>query len=682
LTSLSRPLKALALSGGVALVAVLIVGPALATTTERFVLDDAAALAAGELERTAVHSDGRVTLGPAIERVALPDDVPVIYSAVRAADGTIYLGTGNNGRIYRVRGTTVTLHAETGQLLVASLALGEGGLLYAGTLPEGRIFRVAADGQATEWVRPDGVEHIWDLAYDTRRRVLYAATGPEGRVYAIDRNGRPTIRWDASASHVMSLALADNGVLYAGTSDDAVVARIEGPDRVQIVHDFPGNEITALALRDGVLAVAANEFPDPPAVTSLHAKTRTGPGTRAPRPRPGKGRIFRVGTEGRAERVFAQDDGHIASLSLLADGTIVAGTGADGRVVRVNADRTTSTWIDVDERQVLALSFSDNASFFATSDGAALYRVTAGRPSGATWQSKVLDARFPARWGQLDWRGDGQLILQTRSGNTEEPDETWSAWSTDATAAGPIRSPQARFLQIRARFDRDPNASLRAVTAYFLPQNQRAYVTEVRLEGANKAATTKMRAERQGAISKASTSYKLAWTVENPDDDRLRYRLRYRQDGQRVWRDILRSDQMLTKNQHPWETESIADGWYIVRVEASDEMDNPDALALSDTEDSEPLRIDNHAPRVEQLRFARNHLTGRAVDGLGPIARLEYAVDGGDWVAFFPSDDLFDTATEPFDVDLSALAPGAHIVSVRASDLSGNTASSETQIRR
>ena len=37
-------------------------------------LDDAEALAAGELGRTAVHSDGRVTVGAELERVVMPDD--------------------------------------------------------------------------------------------------------------------------------------------------------------------------------------------------------------------------------------------------------------------------------------------------------------------------------------------------------------------------------------------------------------------------------------------------------------------------------------------------------------------------------------------------------------------------------------------------------------------------------
>ena len=676
--------RALALTGGGFLFAITfsVVAPVFATSTERFVLDDAAALAAGELGSTTVHSDGRVTVGAEIERIALPDEVPLVYSSVRASDGAIYLGTGNEGKIYRVRGSQVELFAETGQLLVAAMALGPAGSLYAGTLPEGRIYRIGADGQPNEIARPDGVEHVWDLAFDAQRNVLYAATGPEGRVYAIDAQGAATIYWDSTATHVMSLALAPDGALYAGTSDDAVVARITSANHAEIVHDFPGNEITAIAVRAGVLVVGANEFPDPPAVTGAHTKASTGAAARAPRPRPGKGRIFRVSADGRAERLFEQDEGHITSIALLDDGTIVAGTGKDGRIVRVNPDRTTAAWIDVLERQVLDVSFGAGDDYFVTGDGAALYRVTDSRPRNAVWESKVLDARFLSRWGQLDWRADGQLVLQTRSGNIEAPDETWSAWSSDLTEGGPVRSPHARFLQVRARFDRDPDAQLRAVTAYFLPQNQRPYVTEVRLDGANEAATKKMRAERQDSVPDASSQYKLAWTVDNPDGDRLRYRLKFRQEGQRVWRDILRSDNVLTAETFSWQTESIPDGWYVVQVEASDELDNPGALALRDTRDSEPLRIDNHAPTVEQLRFTNDRLTGRAVDGLGPISRLEYAIDGGDWQPVFPVDDLFDTAEERFDIDLSSVVAGEHIVSVRATDAGGNVSSAEAQIRR
>ena len=684
---MSRSLRALWLTAAASLIATLLVvlagGRARAVMTERFVLDDAEVLSAGDLVATAVHSDGRVTLGVETRRIAMPDDVPLIYSAVRAQDGAIYLGTGNDGRIYRARGDQVTLFAETRQLLVSALAIGDGGTLYAGTLPEGRIYAIGADGQPRELARPDNVEHVWALVWDARRRVLFAGTGPDGRVYAIDPRGQATLWWDAPYQHVMSLALAQDGTLYAGTTEEAVVARLTAPTRAEIVYDFPGNEITAIAERDGALAVAANEFPDPPAVISAAPMpSSTGTPMRAPRPRPGKGRVWHLSREGRAERVHAQEDGHFTSLELRADGTIYAAAGNNGRVVRINPDRTSAVWIDVDERQVMHIALEGSDPYFVTADGAALYRVSGTRPAAATWQSKVLDARFASRWGQLEWRGSGQVILQTRSGNTERPDATWSEWSGELNRAGPIRSPAARFLQLRARFDRDPNATLHAVTAYFLPQNQRATVSGVLVKQASETATKQARAERQSFVPDPSSTLRLTWSADNPDGDRLRYRLRYRQEGQSVWREMTRETDILTATEYAWATASIPDGWYVVRVEASDELENPSAYALRATADSEPLRVDNHAPRVEGLRFATAHLTGRAVDALGPIARLEHAIDGGEWQPLYSTDDLLDTADEAFDLDLSSLAAGDHIVAVRATDASGNVGSAEAQIRR
>jgi hypothetical protein len=459
-----------------------------------------------------------------------------------------------------------------------------------------------------------------------------------------------------------------------------VVARLTGPGRAAIVHDFEGNEITALAFADGVLAVGANDLPDPPRISAAHAKQRRATAGRAPRPQPGDGTIWRVEADGRAEQLYAHDDGHVTHLQVMDDGTIYGGIGNEGRIVRVNPDRTHATWIDVDERQVLALSMDGDAPLFVTGDGAAVYRIVDARPRSAVWESKVLDARFGARWGQLAWRGEGQLLFQTRSGNTERPDETWSEWSSDLTQPGPVRSPRGRFLQVRARFERDPDAVLRAVTVFFLPQNQRAVVTSVHLEGDNEAATKKMRAERQDFVPDPSTEYDLAWDVDNPDGDRLRYRLQFRREDQSVWRDILRPGEELTDDEYEWETASLPDGWYVVRVIATDAPDNPGSLALTDTRDSEPIRIDNHAPRVERLRRAGARLTGRAVDGLGPIAHLEYAVDGGEWEPLFPTDDLFDTAEEDFAIDLSPLDPGPHIVAVRATDAAGNVGSGEAQV--
>ncbi len=446
------------------------VNPADAVSTRHFTLDDAASLSGGELDGTMVHSSGQVTVGVALSRVEL-DGAALAYAVARDSGGAYYIATGDAGRIYRVRGNEVSVFAETGQLLVSSLAVA-GDTLYAGTLPEGRIFRVAlGDGTVEELAKPEGAEHVWDLAYRSGR--LYAATGPEGKVFAIDPQGRAQLYFDADETHVMSLAF-DGTVLYAGTSDDAIVYRLRGPGQAEVVYDFPGNEVTALDARDGLLAVAANDMPAP-RTTSTKTKGRS---NRAPRP--GKGRLWTVDTEGRVERVFQRDDGHFTTVRVAEGGRIFVGDGAEGRVFVVDPDRTSATWADVDERQVLDLDVSGERPVFVTGDSAAFYHASPATPQQAHWTSKVLDAEFVARWGQLTWRGDGRITLQTRSGNAAQPDETWTEWSRPLPSPGPVRSPAARFVQVRAQLAGD--AALRAVQLYYLPQNQRPTLTSVGLK--------------------------------------------------------------------------------------------------------------------------------------------------------------------------------------------------------
>ncbi|MBW2461554.1 MAG: hypothetical protein JRH11_07895 [Deltaproteobacteria bacterium] len=674
MSRISRRALLLAVTTSVAAVALALIAPrADAVSTRSFVLDDAATLAAGELDGTAVHSDGSVTIGVGTRRIGL-DEAAVAWSFTRGS-GSVFVGTGNDGKIYRLSGDDVSEFAETGQLVVTSLAFG-GGRLYAGTLPEARIYQVDGQGQTQELARPDGAEHVWDLAYHDG--TLFAATGPEGKVFAIDASGQAEVYWDSDAAHIMSLAVGDDGSLYAGTSDDAVVVRLRGPGRAEVVYDFPGNEVTALTIRDGVLAVAANEFPAPPAATTGTKNKATG----GARPRPGKGRLYRVDGDGRTERILSQDDGHFTSVQIAEDGTIYAGAGKDGRVHRVSPTGDSATWIDVDERQVLAIDMVGNDPLLLTGDGAAIYRIVAQEAQTATWTSKVLDATFAARFGELTWRGRGAIQFQTRSGNSEEPNETWSEWSAAMAQPGPIRSASARYLQIRARFPRDPNARLLAVVAHYLPQNQRARISSVGRAQAKKATKSKTVTRSVDDPPVPSAKLKLEWAVTNPDGDRMRYRLRYRAESQTRWRTVLREDEELTSTNYQWDTGGLPDGYYVVEVEASDELSNPGAVALRNRRASEPLLIDNHPPRIESIRAQGDHVVGRVVDGLGPIAKLEVAIDGREFRPFFPADDLLDTRDEGFDLDLSGLDPGEHIVAVRAYDAGGNSVTAEVTLTR
>jgi outer membrane protein assembly factor BamB len=674
-----------------ALLTLALAGSARAVSTRTFVVDDQAAFSAGELARAAAFSDGTVRASVDVRRLPLTD-TPVAWSIARAADGTTYIGTGNAGKIWRLRGEQLAVFAETGELVVTSLALADDGTLYAGTLPAGKIYaidtRATPPVQARELAHPTGAEHIWALAWDARRRTLFAGTGPEGKVFAVSPQGQAEVWVDSEASHIMSLALDTDGALYAGTSDGALVLKLTAAGRSEVLFDLPGTEVDALAVRAGTIVAAANDFAEPPAGAAPPASPAPATAARpAPtRPRAGKGKLFRLDPDGRADVVLSSDDGHFTSVQLADDGTIYAGAGKDGRIHRVLPNGETATWIDVDERQVLAIDLLSSDPLFVTADVAAVYRVVPGTAPNAEWTSKVLDAGFRSRFGQLDFRGEGSLALSTRSGNTERPDTTWSAWSVAATASGPVRSAAARYLQVRARLGTSATV-LRGVTAYYLPQNQRATVRDVEMAPHRAAPAPGDAAANAPDVPAPSTQYRITWKIDNADGDRLRFRVAFRREAssteQTPWREILRESEIHTRLEHSWETSGVPDGWYRLRVRATDELSNPAQYALDDTAESGPVLIDNHAPRLEGLAQSGNLLRGRAIDDASPIAKLELSIDGGEWRMFFPEDDLLDTLAESFAIDLGALAlpAGPHIIVVRAIDSGGNSVSADATVR-
>jgi hypothetical protein len=338
-----------------------------------------------------------------------------------------------------------------------------------------------------------------------------------------------------------------------------------------------------------------------------------------------------------------------------------------------------------------------------TGDVAGLYRASPAKDGQAHYLSKVLDAEFPSRWGVLRWQGHG-VTFEARSGNTAKPDIGWSPWkalgakTNDPGApreagggASAIASPPARYVQYRATLGATGGAAgkarLRSVAVYYLPQNQRARITELAL-GDAAGATSSLGSIGTGAGAGAASSLgarpphspvlKLRWKVENPDGDDLIYRLYFRNQSEPVWRSMAGVvGDPLTKPEYDWNTEGIPDGLYIVHVVASDERAQPSDRALSASFDSLPLLVDNRRPIVRDLTARYPTLQGRAQDDASPITQIEVAVDGGDWLPVGPADGIADELTESFTVKLPKVARGPHAVAVRATDSADNIGAAE-----
>jgi hypothetical protein len=657
-----------------------------AVGTRIFRLDSLDELSGGDLKGVAVGSDGVVRAGWTLGSVPMPAGAGTTATcAVTLADGTVLVGTGpsGGGKIVRVANDQASVYADTGETAVSALAVDRAGTVYAATTGP-KIYRIAA-GKAQPYATLPGAESVLALVVDRGGSALYAGTGSDGAVFRVEPGGAASVYFKTDEPFVVSLAVADDGVVYAGTGGKGLLYRITAAGRATVLYDFHGEDVHAIATAPGGRVYAiANEGAEKPATettesTSSHRTSgRSAPGP-APtaKPKVGKGALWRFDAQGRPERMMHHDDFHYVSLAVDDRGAPYVGTGAEGRVYTVDDAHAVSLVADTDERQVTAIGVTSRARFALGSDPSTFHRILATGGPDAVWTSKALDAGLRAHFGHLTWRGAGALEISTRTGDTQSPDSTWSPWSAAVAEGGAVPSPAGRYVQVRARL-KDGAATLSDVALAFRTENLRAVVTEITAHDRGASATKEGLAASGGSPTHPGSVVRLSWKVDNPDEDELRYRLQFRREGDRRWIDATRPDDVVTKAEWEWDTSALPEGKYRVRVQATDEIVNPLGDVTEHALESAPVLVDNTPPVFKTVAMQGKRMRAEVMDGLGPITRVEVAIDGrAQWRPLAAADGLFDTADESVDADLTPLLSGAdsagpHIVTVRAFDAAGN----------
>jgi hypothetical protein len=682
--------RALLLVAATALPLVVAARDAGAVGTRSFELDSIEKLSGGDLKGVSVGSDGVVRAGWTLGNVSLPADAGTTATcAVSLPDGSILVGTGpsSGGKVVRIANDQASIFADTKESAVNALAVDGKGTAYAATTSN-KIYKLS-QGHAEVLAKLDDAESVFALVAD-KSGILYAGTGPNGAVVRIEPTGTSSVYFKTSEPFVVSLAGGDDGSLYAGTSGKALLYRITGPGRATVLYDFPGEDVHAIAIGPSHTVWAISNETSGSSSESSESSSHRNAGGRTPpgpasvsRTKPGKGSLWRFDGQGRPEKVMHHDEFHYLSLAVDGRGVPFVGTGAEGRVYTVDDAHVVSLVADADERQIGALGVAGKVRFAIGSDPATFHRMLSVGGPDAVWTSKPLDAGLRARFGHITWNGAGALEVSTRSGDTQTPDTTWSAWSNAATNGGATASPAGRFLQVRARL-RDAAATISDVDVAFVTENLRAVVTEITAHQKGSSHEGKEGLVQSGSEPPRHDSVvHVTWKVDNPDNDELRYRVEFRREGATRWIEATRPDEMLTKTEYDWDTSTLPEGKYRVRVGASDEISNPPNDVTQHALELGPVLVDNTPPVIKTLALQGRRLRAQVADGLGPIARVEVAIDGRtEWRPLAPADGIFDTADETLDVDVASLLPaggGPHIVAVRAYDAAGNSVVREVE---
>jgi hypothetical protein len=702
-----------------------------------------AELLKGEARGVSVTDTGILTLAPNLSQLFNTDQAYVWSTAIDAA-GNVYLGTGHDGKLFRVGpdGKGSLLY-KAPELDVTALAVAGDGAVFAATSPDGKVYRVTGDGRAEVYFDPAD-KYIWSLAI-LGDGSLAVGTGDNGKLYRVRAAGakpESSLLINTNQTHVMSLAVTKQGDLIAGTDPGGLVLRISPDGKAFGLYDAPLREIHALAsapdgsiyalalseaastARGGGQSANVTQSGDAAAVAAaITAATGAGDDAAATQatqpPQPARSRndlsnvrsaVFHILPDGSSDVVWSSTS--VTGFAVVATrGGVLIGTSDKGRIYSVTDDGRDTLLLQSTEGQISSLVARGADVFAASSNQGKLFRFGASAVSEGSYESAVRDARLVASWGRIWWRGSGPIELQTRSGNSERPDTTWSDWSaTYADAKGSqITSPKARFIQWRAVL-RGPRGALRGrpelddVSVAYLPRNVApevlaitvlppgvALLQQLQIQMDPNIESSGLDAAMFGMIAQAPPrrvyqrgARALQWQGEDRNSDTLEYAVYYRSLNETTFR-LLKEH--IRESFYTVDGASLADGRYVFKVLASDDLDNPAAYALSGERVSEPVDIDNTPPVVRpasqpQITGDRVRVVFDVEDATGRIKRADISIDGGAWHEVFPDDGIADSQRERYSLDLAVAGAGEHTISMRAFDNSGNAGNVSVTIRR
>jgi sugar lactone lactonase YvrE len=668
----------------------------------------------------------------------------VAQSIAFDAKGTLYVATSPDGKVYRVSASgEKSLFFDPKTKYIWDIAFGSDGILYVATGDKGQVFAVAPDGKGEIFYASDEA-HIRVLAFDANKNLL-AGTEPNGRVLRITRPDAKTPRkdkdsaagasaaegfvlYETSKREITSLAVAPDGSIYVAAIGEK--QRTNSTPSTTIIAS-PQGTTTFTSSASGVAGVVSGQLQQstpfvafPPTLSSS---------------------IYRISPDGAPDELWTSRDDVVYSLGFASDGRVLAGTGNNGALLAIDGRGVFAQLAKAGSAQITGIARNSAGKvFLCTANPGKVFSVGPEYEPEGTYESRSFDAQLFSQWGRLDWwgpppavatasakspntSGEPRLEFFVRSGNTEDPGKEWSRWFGPYSKPGSsAEAPSARFFQWKAVIhDGRPGDGINWVSLAYLPRNVAPVIDAIVLQDPGVRAqgntilstgqapsvalkmpptsnapnifiaqtTTPAKFEQppQGFREKGYQS--VLWSAHDDNDDDLQYSIYYRGENERDWK--LLKDKLEQKF-YSWDTTTLPDGAYYLKIVATDAPSNPPAIAQKTERESERFEVDNTPPTIEGLKasqgsFQSNQNTADFVaiefvarDSSSSIERAQYSIDGGDWILASPVNSLSDGLEEHYKFSVTLNAPSLfpakfidHTIAVRAYDRFENVGSAK-----
>jgi hypothetical protein len=639
--------------------------------------------------------------------------------------GTLFVGTSPDGKVFKVSTSgEKSVFFDPKTKYIWDLAFSPEGTLYVATGDKGQVFAVAPDGKGELFYSSDEA-HIRVLAFDAKGNLI-AGTEPSGRVLRISRSSSKAaakdskdsaagkaegfVLYETSKREVTSLAVAADGTIYVSAIGEK---QRTGQAPATVITTPQGTTtITGGGIISGGQVQPQQPFaPFPPLLSSS---------------------IYRINPDGAPEELWSSREDVVYALGLASDGRLLAGSGNSGALLAVDGHGVFAHLAKSGSAQITGIARNSSGKIFlCTANPGKVYSVGPEYEAEGTFESRSFDAQLFSKWGGLEWwsppvavagkssahANEPRVEFFVRSGNTEDPGREWSRWYGPYTKSGAAtEAPSARFVQWKAVIhDGRPGDGIDWVSLAYLPRNVAPVIDGIMLQDPG------VRAQSQSGISSGQptpvtlkmppspnvsgltitqsstpprfeqppqgTQQKgyqtVVWTAHDDNDDELRYAVYFRGENEHEWK-LLKDN--LDQKFYSWDTTTLPDGAYYLKIVATDAPSNPPALALKTERESERFEVDNTPPVIEQLeavaglerygRFVVVKFTAR--DASSSIERAQYSLDGGEWILMAPVSHISDAPEERYELSLSGLGAGEHTISVRAYDRFENVGSAKT----
>ncbi len=663
--------------------------------------------AGGELDGVSVSSDGYLKLATEVNDMLLPDLPSISSIQYNREAGVFYVATPQSGIIYQYSPEKESMRefCNTGELQVNDLLLYKG-TLYAATSPHGIVFAVDRSGKSEVWYE-SGEHFVWKLAVSKSGKI-FAGCGQNGNIHIINGKQDGSIFFEGTDGHITALAVAKSGDVYAGSSDRGLVLKIDNNGKAFVLFDSEMDEISSILVdKDDTLFVSAisssrikikNEEDEE---EGLEIAGNDGNGKKKSSYRNEyRSVVFRIDNDGFVDEL-GDLGGTIVYDMIFSDNNIVVATGPDGELFSLSREGDITLMDSVKSSQITCLVDGGDVIYGGCGNVGSIIEITGDYLVEGYYTSEVLDGVNLSLWGVLRWNGNmpekTTVDFYSRSGNTEEPDKTWSDWvKLERKKESAVKCRNARFFQWQCRLVSQEGTLSPLVNKVEVSSRERNIPPHFewieveesgvfyKIQSPGKDSSESVMKDSRSLLKEKTQSYKhvftgkklfrrgmrtIHWKVTDDNNDGLLYSIFWKKRDSNQWYVL---DREFGENYFFWDTMSVPDGDYVVKVTASDLPSNPEVVAAISEMTSYVFTVDNSAPViVEEKGTNSDKLVVNVSDGAGWIRELRCSFNGGKWQVVLPEDGLADSGSERFIFETE----GVSSVAIYVVDNSGNSAS-------